>query len=123
MTHMTCTRPEHRLLEETYKKRDKAMFQLKGCLQRANMSNPNDSFSAEMTAEEVEEGIMPTDTNDPACPADKDASGNHKIRALFGWHQTHNEQIFVWPCGIIIVRATFFGSETVTQTVVCTSFQ
>lgn len=64
---MTCTRPEHRLLEETYNKHDKAMFQLKGRLQRANVSNPDDSFTAEMTAEEVEEGVMPADTNDLSC--------------------------------------------------------
>jgi hypothetical protein len=102
--------------------RDKAMFQLKGRLQRANVSNPNDAFSAEITAEEVEESVMPADSRDPACPADKDENGNRKIHALFGRHRTHNEQIFVRPCGVIVARATFFGLETVAQTAVCVFF-
>ncbi|KAJ7712770.1 hypothetical protein B0H16DRAFT_1342021 [Mycena metata] len=106
---MTCCDPNHRLLETThnFKKRDKAMFQL-----RTNI-----------TAEEVEELELPSDTTDPACPAAKDPSGNRKIRALFGRRKTHNEQIMVRPCGVIVARATFFGSETVTQTVVHLEFR
>jgi CxC6 like cysteine cluster associated with KDZ transposases/CxC5 like cysteine cluster associated with KDZ transposases len=115
-SYMTCSISEHRLLEDTYKLRNKAMFQLKGRLQRADVSTADDAFAAEITAEEVEERVMPADTADPACPAKKDADGNRKICALFGRRRTHNEQIFVRPCGIIVARATFFGSETVPQT-------
>ncbi|KIJ12502.1 hypothetical protein PAXINDRAFT_82820, partial [Paxillus involutus ATCC 200175] len=31
----------------------------------------------------------------------------------FGQWQTHNEQLIMWPCGVILARATFFGSEVV----------
>ncbi|KAK7018933.1 hypothetical protein R3P38DRAFT_2393702, partial [Favolaschia claudopus] len=41
--YMTCTEPDHRLLETTHKKRDKAFFQLRGRLQRSNVAHPNDA--------------------------------------------------------------------------------
>ena len=41
-----------------------------------------------------------------------------KIRAQFGRKRTHNEQIMVAPCGMIIARATFFGAEAVSTVVV-----
>lgn len=113
---MTCTIPEHRQLEQNHKKRDKALFQLRGRLQRANVSHPNDAFAAEVTAEEVEEMIIPTSGE---CEATKDPNGNRKLRTLFGRRRTHNEQIFVRPCGMIVAHATFYGSESVSQTVVC----
>jgi hypothetical protein len=94
------------------------MFQLRTAVARPGVSNPNNAFEAEVTAEEFEELELPIGANDPACPASKDPAGNRKIRALFGRRKTHNEQIIVRPCGIIVARATFFGSETVTQTVV-----
>ncbi|KAJ6592961.1 hypothetical protein B0H19DRAFT_1279753 [Mycena capillaripes] len=114
---MTCTITEHRELELNHKKRDKALFpELRGRLQRASVSNPDDAFEAQVTAEEVEEMTIP----DPAqenCEAAKDPNGNRKIRALFGRHRTHNEQIFVRPCGMIVAHATFYASESVSQTV------
>jgi hypothetical protein len=58
---------------------------------------------------------------DSACPS-KPEAGNRKIRALFGRRRTHNEQIMVRPCGIIVARQTFFGSETIPQTVVSAWF-
>ncbi|KAF7372143.1 hypothetical protein MVEN_00073200 [Mycena venus] len=109
---LTCHNADHRLLETNHKKRDKALFQLRGRLQRANVSHPNDAFEAEVTAEEVEESTSPA-----KCEADKDPQGNRKLRALFGRRRTHNEQIFVRPCGIIVACATFYGSESVSQTV------
>ncbi|KAJ7176233.1 hypothetical protein C8R43DRAFT_943027 [Mycena crocata] len=66
------------------------------------------------TAEEVEEMVV--GGND--CKAAKDPNGNRKIRALFGRRRTHNEQIFLRPCGIIVAHATFYASESVSQTVV-----
>jgi hypothetical protein len=86
------------------------------------VANPENAFAAKTTAEEIKELDVPANTTDPACPASKDPSGNRKIRALFGRRKTHNEQIIVRPCGVIVARATFFGSETVTQTVVRNGF-
>jgi SepF-like predicted cell division protein (DUF552 family) len=41
-----------------------------------------------------------------------------KIQAQFGWECTHNEQIIVTPCGMIIARETFYGAEGVGSIVV-----
>ncbi|KAF7331311.1 hypothetical protein MKEN_00008300 [Mycena kentingensis (nom. inval.)] len=111
--YLTCSDPNHRELETKRKKRDKAMFQLRLRVARAGVANPEDAFAAEMTAEDVEEMEIP----DLSCPATKNPNGNRCIRALFGRRKTHNKQIIVRPCGVIVARATFFGSETVPQTV------
>ena len=52
------------------------------------------------------------------CP-DKPAIMLHSLRAMFGCCWMHNEQIFIRPCGIIIKRMTFYGSETMLQVLVC----
>jgi hypothetical protein len=44
--------------------------------------------------------------------------GKKKIRALFGQKRTHNEQIIVAPCGIILAWETFYGAEAITTVVV-----
>ncbi|RDB27256.1 hypothetical protein Hypma_004511 [Hypsizygus marmoreus] len=41
----------------------------------------------------------------------KSSLGNTKPRARFGRRRTHNEQLCVATCGVILGRATFFGSE------------
>jgi len=43
-----------------------------------------------------------------------------KMRAQFGRMRTHNEQILVAPCGIIIARETFYFSEAIPSVVVST---
>jgi hypothetical protein len=45
-------------------------------------------------------------------------STKKKIRAQFGRSRTHNEQILVAPCGIIIARETFYHAESITAVVV-----
>jgi hypothetical protein len=113
---MTCEIPEHAALEKRHKQRGTAFFQLRGKLQRANVANPVDSEAAVLTAEEVEEMEVTDKSCDP-CPSKPD-TGIRKIRAMFGRRRTHNEQIMVRPCGMIVARQTFFGSETTPQTVV-----
>jgi hypothetical protein len=87
-------------LEMNHKKRNKALFQLRGRLQRANISHPNDAFEAEVTAELIEEITIPS----AECEASKDPQGNRKLCALFDCRRTHNEQIFVRPCGMIVAQ-------------------
>lgn len=41
-----------------------------------------------------------------------------KVHAQFGRKRTHNEQIIVTPCGMIIARETFYGAEAVGTVVV-----
>jgi hypothetical protein len=119
---MTCDIPEHAALEKKHKQQGTAFFQLHRKLQRANTSNPVDSEAAELTAEEVEEMEL-TDKKDDqsSCPSKPDM-GIWKIQALFGRRHTHNKQIMVRPCGMIVARQTFFESETTPQTAVSGPF-
>ncbi|KAI0355731.1 hypothetical protein OH77DRAFT_1479572 [Trametes cingulata] len=48
------------------------------------------------------------------CP-DKPSTTSRTMRAMFGRRRTHNEQFIIRPCGIIVKRATFYGSETTPQ--------
>jgi hypothetical protein len=117
--HATCALSNHRLLETEYRRKDKAFFQLIPNLQRPRVSNPNDALgTAERADFDITEEIQLAEDNpDPACPS-KDPEGNRKLRALFGRRRSHNEQIVVAPCGMILIRKTFMGSETVPQVVV-----
>ncbi|KAF7322243.1 hypothetical protein HMN09_00001400 [Mycena chlorophos] len=56
---LTCSDPDHRHLETVHKKRDKAMFQLRTRVARSGVSNPENAFEAEITAEEFEEMELP----------------------------------------------------------------
>jgi hypothetical protein len=49
---------------------------------------------------------------------DKAPEGNKKRRSQFGRRRTHNEQLCVAPCGVIVGRKTFFASEGVRNVVV-----
>ncbi|KAI1782053.1 hypothetical protein LXA43DRAFT_1151824 [Ganoderma leucocontextum] len=51
----------------------------------------------------------------PATCPDKPAATTRSMRAMFGRRRTHNEQLLIRPCGIIVKRATFYGSETTPQ--------
>jgi len=46
----------------------------------------------------------------------------NQLRAQFGRKRTHNEQIIVAPCGIILARETFYGAEAVPTVVVSNLF-
>ncbi|KAF8160312.1 hypothetical protein BJ912DRAFT_1026540 [Pholiota molesta] len=98
---MTCSDSDHCELWRKYQSRNGANFQLKSRLERKNLHEAPD------------EGVEVVELT---C-SQKSASGNRQLRARFGRRQTHSEQLMVRPCGIIVARATFYGSETVPQTV------
>jgi hypothetical protein len=50
----------------------------------------------------------------------RDTDFQHKrLRAQFGRRRTHNEELIVAPCGIILARQTFYGAEGVNSVAVC----
>lgn len=109
---LSCEDPDHQALEDKYEARRKANFQLRHRSKHNQVSKPADEAD---DLEEPDNGEI-----EEVCPASKDpeGNGNLKLRGTFGRRQTHNEQIIVRPCGIIIARATFFGSESVPQVAV-----
>ena len=115
--YLTCSEANHRALDTRRQMGNKAFFQLRDRLARQKVTHPDDAFCAQVQDDIVDELHLQAEEHDPACSG-KDEDGKKRIRARFGRRRSHNEQIFVRPCGIIVARATLFGSETTPQTVV-----
>ncbi|KAI1785056.1 hypothetical protein LXA43DRAFT_1100746 [Ganoderma leucocontextum] len=135
----TCAEPSHRALEDYLRLEHKAMFQLRRRLERLDSgSKTTDSIPTTSISHPQLERLISKATTTPVpsngevdnqaffesldqvldngeieCEAEKSASGNKRHRAQFGRRRTHNEELVVASCGIIIGRATFFGSEAI----------
>jgi CxC6 like cysteine cluster associated with KDZ transposases len=109
----TCSIPEHRALEKAYFQRGTALFQLRDRLKKAGVSVPVNSISLpESEKDFVDDDEVLIETTE--CSG-KPEDGNQKVKAYFGRRRTHNEQIIMRPCGVILSRATFFGSEAISS--------
>ncbi len=94
------------------RERGKSFFQLARRLLRIRSGNPQnllplaeeDSFNTDEKQDDEEEDC---DSKSPA--------GNVKTRAMWGRKQSHNEQLIVRPCGVIVAHQTFYGSEGVVE--------
>lgn len=125
-----CADPLHKAVEERHTERGQSRFQLHQKLERARLAGAaNPVPTAEAAADnvigpEAEETEYVVDAAGHVAPeeaqacSDKPDSGNRRLRAQFGRKRTHNEEIIVAPCGVIIARATFFGAEAVHSVVV-----
>ena len=127
-------------------------FQLKERLKRAQFAHPSDPLPliesqvpVNLTAttnpndesESVDEpDLDPVDQNGEVhfeltadgytVPATTDvlaSTGNRKLRVQFGRKRTHNEQLFVAPCGVIVARETFYHSEAPSAVVVSVRYR
>ncbi|KAJ7135526.1 hypothetical protein C8R46DRAFT_1181090 [Mycena filopes] len=90
----TCTTETHVAFQADAEERNAAMFQLRSRLSRS-------STSPEVLASTSTPTGLPT-TSHPSTT---------RLKGSLARSWTHNEQLFVRCCGIIISRATFFGSE------------
>ncbi|KAG2062217.1 hypothetical protein BDR06DRAFT_986108 [Suillus hirtellus] len=101
----TCANADHQALEDAYFKP----------LKRAGVTLPLDSVPSSLdsgssspnSADEDLEVIVDSECNG------KPENSNKHLRARFGRHRTHNEQLIMRPCGVILVQATFFGSKAI----------
>jgi hypothetical protein len=100
--HKTCGEETHRALEIQAEKRGQGMFQLVHRLKRIRMSSVND--------EEARLLDPMLDLAESSETSGKTQSKN-KLTAKFSRNWSHNEQLCVKPCGVIVSRATFMGSE------------
>jgi hypothetical protein len=139
----TCVDPSHQEVERIYILRGESRVQLQEKLKRQRMSHPNDGIAAEVQVGEliddeeeeefevddslagqdsnlvhgVNEGIsdlrgVSPDSESP-LPTMATTTSKKRISAQFGRKRTHNEQILVAPCGVILARETFFGAEAI----------
>ncbi|KAI0690725.1 hypothetical protein C8T65DRAFT_587708, partial [Cerioporus squamosus] len=104
----TCAEPSHRTIEDPANR--SSLFVLRRRLERLKASS----------VEKSDDGMDATDElievdQDGECPSKSD-EGNARPRARFGRRRTHNEQLVVATCGVVLGRATMFGSEGINGT-------
>ena len=119
-----CALAGHQRVEELHNARGQSRFQLKECQERSHTAHPNDSLGEvvmsiseiledeEQVFEATREGPVPVTPNSTA------RSSNPQICAQFGRWRTHNEQLFVAPCGMIIACETFYHTEALYSVIV-----
>jgi hypothetical protein len=109
----TCSDPVHRALELAYFSKGKSLLQLTARLKKAHnpSSQPNtlDSFEG---PEDSNEAIIKGTFAVSECKGKAEA-GNRTLKAYFGRRRTHNKQLIIRTCGVIVSRATMYGSEAV----------
>ena len=125
---LMCADPEHQRIESHHQEKGQSRFQLRDRLQRARELYPA-SHSAtsralsQLTAIDNDNEVFEIDPNghiveddDQHAPAP--AAAHKRLRAKFTRSRTHNEQLAVAPCGMILGRDTMFGAEGVTSVAV-----
>lgn len=121
----TCSLAEHRAVEDVHELRGQARFQLQERLHRAQLAHPTEAIptdGATAPSELVDDtGIEETyelNSSGQPIPAPAETSGRRGLKARFGRKRTHNEQLFVAPCGMIIARETFYNAEAIYSVIV-----
>jgi hypothetical protein len=123
-----------------------ALFQLRARLKRSRVSHPTDSLADgdaasvlevdgdgneefEVTEDGEDGGVWPVDEGDmdgpiDASPGVKDHLSTEqtklskKVRSRFGRARTHNEEIIVAPCGMVLARRTMYHAEAISEVAV-----
>ena len=121
-----CFYQEHQAIETVHNDRGQARFQLKERYECAHLAHPDDSVGNEVTSineiveDDEEQSFEPSNNGQPipVIPNSDAAARKPRIRAQFGRRRTHNEQLFVAPCGMIIARETFFFAEALYSVIV-----
>lgn len=116
---LACAEDKHQAVERVHREHGQAQFQLKERLQRAHVAHPTnsdvvDSAMVDEDDGEEEEFIV---EGGSAQPVEASQVKDGKVHAQFGRKRTHNEQIIVAPCGMIITHETFYGAEAVTSVI------
>ena len=118
----TCDNPVHQEVEHINCEHGQSRFQLQERMKQLQVAHPNDGAAEERNLYEVvdeeddelfeddEQGNV-TATEGPA--SENTAMPKKRVRARFGRRHTHNEQILVAPCGMILAHETFYGAEAI----------
>jgi len=128
---LTCSLDEHCAAEAKHIARGQAQFVLMERLRRARDAHPDNSLPTELSAEP---SLSEQAVDDQTGPEEFDIDGldadsrpdealvggglKRRLRTLFTRVRTHNEQIIVAPCGVIIARETFYSAEAISSVAV-----
>lgn len=126
-----CHLTTHQETERMHNKQGQSRFQLREHLQRARIACPNNSAATtELSIDddnsddlvdgngEIEFDIQQDGHLIPSSTDTRSLNTSWKLCAWFGRKRTHNEQLFVAPCGIIVAWKTFFHSEALSEVIV-----
>lgn len=113
-----CIDPKHQEAKKLYQDRQQAHFQLKERLQRARVAHPSDAIAQDVGVVDL---IDADDEEEDLEISGQDSAAKNppkRIHVRLGCKRTHNEQIIVAPCGMIIARETFYGAEGIGSVIV-----
>ncbi|VDB87437.1 unnamed protein product [Peniophora sp. CBMAI 1063] len=135
---LTCADPGHAATEQAHKERNTASFRLKERVNRIREANAMSGLGVELDLTAVEgldaldedqDVLLEVSVERPPGSVSSTAQPLHgrprsnsaptaapkvKITAQLSRRRTHNEQLAVYPCGMIAGRATFFFAESIT---------
>ncbi|PIL31096.1 hypothetical protein GSI_05792 [Ganoderma sinense ZZ0214-1] len=119
LTRHSIRTPVHREVEEERRRKGRAMFELKRRLQARDVAS---TIRAVPSVDESSSLLDDPDLDDPAFLDDPGLTSNverkkptvppAKVKSTLTRRWTHNEQLLVRPCGIVISRATFYEAES-----------
>ena len=92
-------------MEERRNESGKAFFQLRQRLARQNTTQLPDSLNTNTTLDDDDENHIDS--------VHKSDAGNKVPKARFARRRTHNEQLIVSCCGVVLARGTMFGAEAI----------
>lgn len=109
----TCGDQAHCKVEEECHQPGRALFELKRRLQARHMGSSIRALSAE---DAPNTDFDDSDLDDPALTSNvagkQPKSCQTKIKTTLMHRWTHNEQLLVRPCRVIVSRVTFFQAES-----------
>ena len=131
----TCSTPAHQQYEDQRREDGQAIFRLKNRLHNRAMTSIIHGLSGDHLEESVEANPRPTDDTDlfdevvlpsnalgqhtSRIPLDPISNGSGttatKMKNALGRRYTHNEQLMVRCCGVILAQATFFEAESMSN--------
>ncbi|KDQ07661.1 hypothetical protein BOTBODRAFT_48668 [Botryobasidium botryosum FD-172 SS1] len=118
---MTCPLPEHRQLEAEKEAEAKSLFHRKhqdslvvpsadGGADMEFLEDVNESEDERDSHRNLPSGLQPELAPQPPQAKGKQKKGP-KVKTVFTRRSTHNEQLVVRPCGVVVGRATMYYSE------------
>jgi hypothetical protein len=131
---LTCDKLEHQEIEHLHREKGQFCFQLHDQLQRAHAIHPTGSTSnsrllSQVTTIDNDNKQFTIDLNGHVTAdspqeilQEPSTTNSRKLCAKFARSRTHNEQLVVAPCGMILGWDTMFGAEGIASVAVSHPF-
>ncbi|KAF9004859.1 hypothetical protein BDZ89DRAFT_1145472 [Hymenopellis radicata] len=119
-TKFTCNLPNYLQAGKEYEERGQSVFQLKRRLEAAQRAALDNSqlITVPVLLDEADEADDAADGDSDDEDEDEDEDDGDpttilkKPKKAFQRRRTHNEQLLIYPCGMVAARVTFYHSES-----------